>query len=94
MPLTSEQIEVQRAKFESQDWSKYDIFFERDDLGSYIDFHAEIAFKSWLSAIESVEIELPDMEDYWDASPKDYDALNYERAVKCGIERQGYKAKP
>jgi len=91
MPLTSEQIEVQRLKFESQDWSKYDIFFERDDLGSYIDFHAEIAFKAWLSAIESVEIELP-AGFIWQSEGGD-DVI-YIADLEQSIEHQGYKVKP
>jgi len=92
MPLTSEQIEVQRLKFEVSQHTQHlhlDRYCEK-----YTHIETIQAFRIWLSAIESVEIELPDMEDYWDASPKDYDALNYERAVKCGIERQGYKVKP
>lgn len=87
MPLTSEQIEVQRGKFESCESIKNSFSFIRHE--NEYDFNStQEAFEIWLSAIESVEIELPEK-----TNEDPYGCCTYSKDISVSIQLQGYKVK-
>ena len=87
MPLTNQQIEVQRERFESIHGEQLNI--EKRN-GEYTDMRTTNFFFVWCSAIESVEIELP-IENIWQIEGDD---VIYIADLEQSIEQQGYKVKP
>lgn len=92
MPLTQEQIESQRVKFESSQNTNYLSFNKHCDL--YTNTETAQAFRIWLSAIESVEIELPNFQLMDDPDGQGRGEYVMREVLESHLEKQGYKVKP
>jgi hypothetical protein len=87
MPLTTQQIEAQRVKFEN--WYDAPVSLSISN-GDFANGAARAAFAAWCAAIESVEIEIPPG-FVWQSEGGD-DVI-YIADLEQSIEQQGYKVK-
>lgn len=61
--MTTEQIEFHRKKFEEWFLINQGFSIIKDESGSYAFLRARSYWNAWISAIESIEIEIPDQLD-------------------------------
>jgi len=97
MPLTSEQIEYQKKKFHRAMLEKELVLpylVSGQNGGDYIDEDVQEKFEIWLSAIESVEIELPMFQLMDDADGQGRGEYVMRELLEIKLEKQGYKVKP
>lgn len=93
MPLTNQQIEAQKKKFHAAMLEKEIVLpylVSGQNGGAFTDEAVEEKFEVWLSAIESVEIEIPSG-FIWDS--ENGDDVIYVNDMEKSIEQQGYKVK-
>jgi len=106
MPLTKEQIELQRVKFEKNYKIPLCAEFQLNigvyvATGNYLNSghlllvsNINDRFQVWLSAIESVEIELPSFQIMDDPDGEGRGEYVMREVLEAKLEKQGYKVKP